>query len=96
MTRQFIDSHYHFDFPPFTGDETASLQRAAQAGVTRIIVPATEAARFDRVMALAGQYDALYAALGLHPIVIEKHDDESLAQLERCLAAKIGKAGGDR
>ncbi|MFP1529146.1 hypothetical protein ACLB1R_31480 [Escherichia coli] len=26
---RFIDTHCHFDFPPFSGDEEASLQRAA-------------------------------------------------------------------
>ncbi|MSL22696.1 metal-dependent hydrolase, partial [Escherichia coli] len=44
MICRFIDTHCHFDFPPFSGDEEASLQRAAQAGVGKIIIPATEAA----------------------------------------------------
>jgi hypothetical protein len=58
-------------FSPFAADEVASLARAAQAGVGRIIVPAISAERFSRVLALAAQHEALYAALGLHPIVIE-------------------------
>lgn len=53
MICRFIDTHCHFDFPPFSGDEEASLQRAAQAGVGKIIVPATEAENFARVQALA-------------------------------------------
>lgn len=52
MTLRFIDTHCHFDFPPFTGDETASIARAAQAGVRQIIVPATEADNFARVLGL--------------------------------------------
>ncbi|ECG4407828.1 metal-dependent hydrolase, partial [Salmonella enterica] len=44
MSWRFIDTHCHFDFPPFTGDERASIQRACEAGVEKIIVPATEAA----------------------------------------------------
>ncbi|MDF3636453.1 TatD family hydrolase, partial [Enterobacter cloacae] len=71
MTHCFIDTHCHFDFPPFSGEEISSLARAAEAGVRAIIVPAIEAARFDKVLALARGHDALYAALGLHPIVIE-------------------------
>ncbi len=73
MTHCFIDTHCHFDFPPFSGEETSSIARAAEAGVRAIIVPAIEAARFDKVLALAREHDALYAALGLHPIVIEHH-----------------------
>ena len=53
MTHCFIDTHCHFDFPPFSGEETSSLARAAEAGVRAIIVPAIEAARFDKVLALA-------------------------------------------
>lgn len=101
MTGRYIDTHCHFDFPPFTGDEAASLQRAHDAGVGKIIVPATEAANFSRVMALAENFPALYAALGLHPIVVELHNDESLAQLETLLADRpeklvaIGEIGLD-
>lgn len=91
MTLRFIDTHCHFDFPPFTGDETASLARAAQAGVTQIVVPAIEADNFSRVLALAEQHDALYAALGLHPIVIERHDERGLEQLAIRLARRHDK-----
>lgn len=101
MNGRFIDTHCHFDFPPFSGDEVASLQRAADAGVGKIIIPATEAENFTRVLALAEQFAPLYAAVGLHPIVVERHDDGSLAALEAVLAAKpkklvaIGEIGLD-
>lgn len=85
MTLQFIDTHCHFDFPPFAGHETESLARATAAGVMQIIVPAIAAEHFPRVLALAEQHDALYAAVGLHPIAIERHDERSLEQLEACL-----------
>ncbi len=91
MTFRFIDTHCHFDFPPFTGDEANSLARAAEAGVTGIIVPATEAANFARVTALADEHDALYAALGLHPIVIENHTDACLEKLEEALKTRPKK-----
>ncbi|WP_137849641.1 TatD family hydrolase [Enterobacter sp. 2VL] len=101
MTHRFIDTHCHFDFPPFTGDEMHSIARAAQAGVGAIIVPAIEAAYFDRVLELARQHDALYAALGLHPIVIEHHLDEHIDQLDTVLGrgndrlVAIGEIGLD-
>lgn len=91
MSFRFIDTHCHFDFPPFTGDEAASIARAGDAGVERIIVPAIAARYFERVCHLARQHTALYAALGLHPIVIEEHSEESLQQLEQILAAKPEK-----
>ena len=91
MTLRFIDTHCHFDFPPFTGDESASIARATEAGVTQIVIPATEADNFARVLALAEKYDALYAALGLHPIAIERHSAASLERLEACLAKRDAK-----
>ena len=91
MNGRFIDTHCHFDFPPFTGDEEASIQRAAAAGVNKIIIPATEADNFPRVLALAERFPQLYAAVGLHPIVVERHSDESLARLEAAIALKPAK-----
>ncbi|WP_414636862.1 TatD family hydrolase [Acerihabitans sp.] len=77
----FIDTHCHFDFPPFSGHETEGLALAAAVGVRHIIVPAVEAERFAAVLALADAHDALYAALGMHPIAITRHDDAGLALL---------------
>lgn len=94
MICRFIDTHCHFDFPPFSGDEEASLQRAAQAGVGKIIVPATEAENFARVQALAEKYQPLYAALGLHPGMLKKHSDVSLDQLQQALEEASGEGGG--
>ena len=91
MNGRFIDTHCHFDFPPFTGDEEASIQRAAAVGVNKIIIPATEADNFPRVLALAERFPPLYAAIGLHPIVVERHSDESLKQLEAAIALKPAK-----
>ncbi|HCC10441.1 MAG TPA: metal-dependent hydrolase, partial [Atlantibacter hermannii] len=101
MTRRFIDTHCHFDFPPFTGNEGSALDLAAQAGVEKIIVPAVDETRFGIVLDLAARYPALYAALGLHPIVIENHTEAALAELERRLVQRpeklvaIGEIGLD-
>ena len=91
MTHRFVDTHCHFDFPPFIGDEVPSIDRAARAGVDAIIVPAIEAAYFERVLDLARRHDALYAALGLHPIVIEHHLDEHLDRLDAVLQTAENK-----
>lgn len=98
---KFIDTHCHFDFPPFEGDTVASLARAAEAGVEKIIIPAIDASRFGRVCELAATHPALYAALGLHPIVIENHREAHLDQLETLLQQRprklvaIGEIGLD-
>lgn len=87
---QFIDSHCHFDFPVFAGDEAASLIRAQAAGVRQIIIPSVAATNFSRVLALT-RHSALYAALGLHPVMIAHHQDSDLQQLEQQLSQKPAK-----
>ena len=88
---RFVDTHCHFDFPPFTGDEEQSIAKAAEAGVQAIIVPSVEAAYFSRVLDLSTRHPALYAALGLHPIVIERHRNEDIEQLD-----EIVQTAGDK
>ncbi|MFD1804216.1 TatD family hydrolase [Mixta tenebrionis] len=87
----FIDTHCHFDFPPFSDSEQESLALAARAGVQRLIVPAIDATRFDNILALTQRYPALYAALGLHPIAIQQHSDAALAALEQHLQQRPAK-----
>lgn len=91
MSYRFTDTHCHFDFPPFYGQEAQSLALAQQAGVRQIIVPTVTADRFARVLRLASEYPPLYAALGLHPLYIAQHGDEQLAQLADVLASKPAK-----
>lgn len=91
MTNRFYDTHCHFDFPPFTGREADSLETAKRAGVEKIVVPAIEAGRFATVLTLAAQHSALYAAVGLHPIVIHKHNEASLTLLEHHLQQQPDK-----
>ncbi|HGD3788828.1 TPA: TatD family hydrolase [Enterobacter roggenkampii] len=91
MMHRFVDTHCHFDFPPFTGDEEQSIAKAAEAGVQAIIVPSVEAAYFSRVLDLSTRHPALYAALGLHPIVIERHRNEDIERLD-----EIVQTAGDK
>lgn len=101
MTLRFVDTHCHFDFPPFVGDEAASLRRAAAAGVESIIAVGVSAARFNGVIALAELHDAVYAALGVHPMAIAEHQPEDLHVLEQQLQRRhpklvaIGEIGLD-
>jgi TatD DNase family protein len=101
MSYRFIDTHCHFDFPPFVDNEATSLQRAKTAGVEAIIVPTVTADRFLTVQALSDRHSGVYAALGLHPIYIEQHHDETVERLTAALrtASKkvvaIGEIGLD-
>lgn len=70
MSNQFIDTHCHFDFPPFLGSIAQSLTSAQQGGVSDIIIPAVSADNFQRVWRLSQQYPSLYVAMGFHPLYL--------------------------
>ncbi|HGJ5884317.1 TatD family hydrolase [Arsenophonus sp.] len=97
----FVDTHCHFDFPPFIHDIEDSFSRAVKAGVTDIIVPAVGIENFERVYSLAQQYPHLYAALGFHPLYIADFLPDHFAKLvallqqnsNKCVA--IGEIGLD-
>lgn len=101
MSFQFVDTHCHFDFPPFTGAEAESLHLAEQAGVRNIIVPAVTADRFHGILSLANTFPQLHAALGLHPLYIAQHKDEDVEQLDALLRQRdarlvaVGEIGLD-
>lgn len=91
MSFHLIDTHCHFDFPPFTGAETESLQQAEVAGVRQIIVPSVTADRFQGIIKLAKKHPQIFSALGLHPIYISQHTDADLELLDSWLSNRDAK-----
>ncbi|AKJ41309.1 TatD family hydrolase [Pragia fontium] len=91
MKPVFIDTHCHFDFPPFVEHEEESLSLAAQSAVERIIVPAVTCDRFEGIVQLTQRFPMIYGALGLHPLYIASHQDEGLDRLQQLLSQNNGK-----
>ena len=51
-----IDTHCHLNFDSYDGDLEAVLQRAADVGVTRIIIPAVDLVTGQEGLDLAERY----------------------------------------
>lgn len=94
-----FDSHAHLDDEKFDEDREEVVTRSLQNGVTGIINAGSCMASSAQSVALAAQYDNIYAAVGIHP-----HDAKSAqeadyaqlaawAQLEKVVA--IGEIGLD-
>lgn len=62
-----VDTHCHLDFESFDGERREVLDRAATAGVQRIVVPALDLQNCQAVLALAERFAPVYAAVGVHP-----------------------------
>jgi TatD DNase family protein len=63
----FYDTHAHLDYPDFTGDLPAVLERARSAGIGRIISIGTDMDSSRRAVALATAEPMVQAAVGWHP-----------------------------
>lgn len=63
----FYDTHAHLDFPDFAGDLPATLERAAAAGISKLIAIGTDFESSRRALALAREHPQVYAVVGWHP-----------------------------
>ena len=63
----FYDTHAHLDFPDFADDLPHIIERAAAAGITRLISIGTDLESSRRAIALAEAHDCIYAVAGWHP-----------------------------
>ena len=62
-----IDTHAHLFYPNFEDDLEEVIQRAEEAGIDFILVPATDLQSAEKVIKLTEQYDMIYGAVGIHP-----------------------------
>src|SRR5512138_3812398 len=62
-----IDSHAHIYGHEFTEDFNAMLQRAADAGVSQIVVVGADIESSRAAVDLALRYEHIFAAVGIHP-----------------------------
>ncbi len=94
-----VDTHSHLDAPEFDADRDVVLQRARDTGVTRQIVPAIALSNFETLRALCVPGSGLYAAYGLHPMLLAEHRPGHLDVLAQWLAREkpvaIGECGLD-
>lgn len=93
------DSHCHLDFPEFTAELDAVVERARVAGVTRLITISTRVGRHAEIAALAERFPAVFFTVGTHPLQAAEEPDVpverllALASHPKCVG--IGEAGLD-
>jgi TatD DNase family protein len=92
-----IDSHTHLD--QCEDPDAALVERAAVAGVEKMLTVGTDGVSCRAALAAAEAFPQVWAAIGRHPNYARGFDDADLAELEalaehpRCLA--IGETGLD-
>lgn len=94
-----IDTHCHLDWNKFDADREQVIRRAIEAGVTRMITIGTDVESSRRAIELAEKFEAVYAAVGVHPNDCADFNASTLDQI-RSLArhekvVAIGEIGLD-
>ena len=96
---RITDSHCHLDFPDFDGERDAVIDRAAEAGVHRMVTICTKLRQEPQVRAIAETYPNVFYAAGTHPMSAA---DEPMATVEELVALAqhpkfvgIGESGLD-
>jgi TatD DNase family protein len=80
----FVDSHAHLDGSRYDTDRDAVLKRARDAGIVNILAvgsgdgPGT----LDCALKMAGQYQFIYATVGIHPHESKLATDADFEELE--------------
>ena len=94
-----VDSHCHLDFPDFAGEVPAIVERAAAAGVTRMVTICTRLRDADAVRRIAEAYPGVFWAAGTHPMHVAEEPLATVSDLVALAAhpkfVGIGETGLD-
>ena len=96
---ELIDTHAHLDDEKFAHDRAAVIERARESGVVKIITMGDSLDSSARSVALAEQFEPVYAAVGIHPEEAQPMtaatDDQLAAWAAQEKVVAIGEIGLD-
>lgn len=84
------DTHCHLDFEKFDADRPEVLQRAWEAGLTRILVPGLDLSSSLSTVKLAESHPNLFAAIGVHPTEALNFEPSTLDELRQLFLESTG------
>ena len=91
-----IDTHTHLDNEKFKDDVVDVIKRAEENNVKKFIIPAADPKDLKRAIELSEKYDEIYFGVGVHPVDIDKYEDNLLLEYinhPKCVA--VGEIGLD-
>jgi TatD DNase family protein len=96
----FIDTHTHLYLDNFEADRADVINRAAQAGITTMLLPNIDAESIRPMLQLCDAFpDHCFPMIGLHPTSVADDYEQQLAIMEKELAKEkfvaIGEIGLD-
>lgn len=95
----YFDTHTHLDDEKFEQDRELVIQMIQDEGVSLAVNVGSDLASSKQSLALAEQYDFIYAAVGIHPSEVGNMQDADLDTLAKMAshekAVAIGEIGLD-
>lgn len=89
-----FDTHAHYDDEQFDGDRDELLKSMPDLGVGTIVDVSATYESCEKVLALAGKYPHVYAAIGVHPDEVgELNEDKIQHMKELCCNKKVVAVG---
>jgi TatD DNase family protein len=96
---RIFDSHTHLNDNAFRGNVKEYIEHAAKLGVTKMAIVGSNRQMNEEAIALAHQYDNLYAIVGWHPEDALNYDDKEELILRKQLkdpkVVALGEIGLD-
>lgn len=96
---EFVDTHAHLYDEAFLDDDDKSIERAREAGVTKIIFPDIDSSSRESMFAMADRHEGvIFPTLGLHPTSIGADWEKELEKIHGYTGRKlyaIGEIGMD-
>lgn len=88
----FVDSHAHIDGAEYDADRAEVVERARAAGVRAILNVGTgdpHSGSLERAVALAEQFEDVYAAVGVHPHDAKLFDEKVAERLNKIVRESL-------
>src|SRR5699024_1958601 len=77
-----VDTHVHLNARQFSDDRDEVIQRAFDAGVSRMVVVGFDEETIRLAMEIVEEHDDIYAAVGWHPVDAIDYKEAHLERLE--------------
>jgi len=96
----FIDTHAHLYHGKFGDDRNEMVQRALDAGVTKLLLPNVDHESIEAMHALSDAFpDLCYPMMGLHPCSVGADNVAAMEEVEKHLRSRkycaVGEIGTD-
>jgi TatD DNase family protein len=97
---KLIDTHTHVYLPEFDGDRDEVIERAAESGVEKLLMPNIDTDSVERMLSVQESYPGIcFPMIGLHPASVKEDFAVQLEKIKNLAAGKkfyaIGEIGID-